>query len=171
MYRSVIDVVKDWIDPSSQPHSKCHRPLTHTEASVSSDVTWLVRVGKWLPGSWSEADIADKAVKSDNATVDFRPWHRQIQLILPCSDATIGRMERLATRRWRHNVCRSFFAYIKATYGSHWRQTLMEGATVGDSSNVTRKRSRPSFSKPLKRQKGGWREKREKGWREKREQT
>jgi hypothetical protein len=80
--RSVIDSVTHatTLDP---PRVKSRLNPSVEDMSLPSfqDVIWLPSVEKWLPGTWADATISDKAVKSDNAPVDFRPWHRRIQLI------------------------------------------------------------------------------------------
>ena len=125
MCRAVIDSVID---------SKIHSPAPSKRSSVSvertahppsrtssQDVIWLPSVSRWLPGSWADIEIADKAVKSDNAPVDFRPWHRRIQSLFPCTLDTLCILERVSVRRWRANVCRSFCAYLSSAYGDRWR--------------------------------------------------
>ena len=141
LFRSVLDHVTDVMhesSPSPKRIASCASVAPIADCGVSTDV-WLPHIGRWLPGSWSEAVIASKAVKSDNAPIDYKPWRRRIQLVFPCSDDTILVLERFATRLWRRNVCRSFFAYIRHTYGDSWR---------GDMSLSSHKRPAVSSSRP-----------------------
>ena len=121
---------------------------TSDDLAVSTDV-WLPHIGRWLPGTWSEAVIASKAVKSDNAPIDYKPWRRRIQLVFPCSDGALSVLERLATRRWRRKVCRSFFDYIRHIYGDSWRDLAFPSTkrpAVSDSRpNISKRRKRFSY--------------------------
>ncbi|KAI2511897.1 hypothetical protein MHU86_2413 [Fragilaria crotonensis] len=127
MFRSVIDYVSGSSCIQSPPAKRRLKLSISSDSSheMVEDVVWVESVGKWLPGSWADAEISDKAVKSDNAPIDFRPWNRRIQLLFPCSIDTIGILERFAMRRWRFNVCRSLFQYLKAHYGSTWRTNAL----------------------------------------------
>ena len=122
MCRSVIDCVIGEND-QEPPRQKAKVEGKTDDSFISSaqDVVWLPLINRWLPGSWADADIADKAVKSDNAPVDFKPWQRRIQLVLPCPTTNLGFIERIAMRKWRSNICRSLFRYLKATYGDRWQ--------------------------------------------------
>ena len=149
MCRAVIDFVTK--STSMEPPTVKHKPrISVGDISLPSlnDVIWLPLLGRWLPpGSWADAEIADKAVKSDNAPVDFRPWHRRIQLVMPCTFESIAIIERLATRRWRFMVISSLFRYLSITYGSDWFQTLIRGVSkkrIGDPHLAPGKRSRYS---------------------------
>lgn len=131
MCRSVIDSVTK--TTLTEPPKRKHKTGSSDDFGAmtsTKDVFWLSGVGRWLPGSWADADISDKAVKSDNAPVDFRPWHRRIQLIMPCTVDTISVWERLATRKWRSNVCRSLFRYLSETYGPRWPQEGKGGLAI-----------------------------------------
>jgi hypothetical protein len=92
--------------------------------SVVADVLFLPDLMKWLPGSWADAPIASKAVKSDDARVNFSPWHRRISLVLPCSSATIEMLERFCMRLWCRKVTTSFRLYLVTTYGLSWARRL-----------------------------------------------
>ena len=48
----------------------------------------------------------------------------RISIIFPCCLATFARLTRFGMRRWRHNVIRSFFAYLRWQYGNNWAQSL-----------------------------------------------
>ena len=149
LYRSVLDHVTDHILPALPPLSKraLISKLDHdlSASPVSTDV-WITSIGRWLPGAWSDAVIASKAVKSDNSPIDYKPWRRRIQLVLPCTDASIAVIERFATRRWRRNVVRSFFDYIRHQYGDSWAQnfSVSKRPEVSDSSpHQSKRRKRP----------------------------
>ena len=123
----------DSVTESVQEPPKIRARLTISDEDTSSfsssrDVLWMAAIKRWLPGSWADAQIADKAVKSDDSPVDFRPWHRRIQLVFPCPTSTLGVFERLGMRRWRSNACRSLFAYIAGEYGIDWRSDFNSGS-------------------------------------------
>ena len=88
----------------------------------TDDAVWLPAIGKWLPGSWADAPISDKAVKSDNAAVDFRPWHQRIKLVLPCPAGTLESMEVFGIQLWRRRIRASFVSYLRCRYGDQWTQ-------------------------------------------------
>jgi hypothetical protein len=94
--------------------------LTSIAASVPGDRVYLEGIQKWLPGNWADGHIADRAVKADNARIDFSPWHRRISLVLPCSDLSIERCEKFNLRCWRRALFKSFVAYLIDTYGANW---------------------------------------------------
>jgi hypothetical protein len=64
--------------------------------------------------------ISDRAVKADDAQVDFRPWHLRISLVLPCTLGTLEVLARFVMRRWRSNVVKSFVRYLEWRYGPMW---------------------------------------------------
>jgi hypothetical protein len=87
--------------------------------------TWLPTLGLWLPGSWADAVIASKAVKADNADVDFRPWNLRVTLAFPVITAAALRgFELLCLLRWRQSLSRSFFTFLRAVYGRGWGDRL-----------------------------------------------
>jgi hypothetical protein len=82
MCRAVIDAVtKSPKTKQSKQKQKTGVIIDDRAMSSTKDVVWLSKIGQWLPGTWADADVSEKAVKSGNAPVDFRPWHRRIQLI------------------------------------------------------------------------------------------
>ena len=86
---------------------------------------WIQPLGLWLSGDWAKADIAEKAVKADNAEINRRPWNLRISLVFPqVSPKAIQGFERLCLRRWRFSLSRSFFTYLRSVYGSTWIQLL-----------------------------------------------
>ena len=124
LFRSVVDCLTASSN-SDPPRVKLRNDhFTTTGSNSSLDAVWLPAVKRWLPGSWADATISDKAVKSDDCPVDFRPWQRRIQLIFPCHTDTLGVLERWSMRAWRRNVCRSLFAYLASTYGPRWRTSF-----------------------------------------------
>lgn len=113
MFRSVIDLVLHRLCPQSPDQSKRSRIRSQSPAGESAepDGVWQENVNCWLPGSWTEAQIADIAVKSDDAEVDFAPCHRRISVVFPCSTRHLRTIESLLTpRRWQSNVVMSFFS-------------------------------------------------------------
>ena len=156
LFRSVIDSVLGDISYDA-PRRSPALTATPIPNGASRDVIWLSKVGRWLPGSWADAYISDKAVKSDNAPIDFRPWNRRIQLVLPCLINTIQTFERFASRRWRFNVCRSLFAYLRYTHGLEWIHALCRQTKRAFSDPLTgnRKRRRGAADSPRKSLVGG----------------
>ena len=130
-----------------RPPTDASRPRIEALEGAATDYTqrdpaiWLPTMGKWLPGSWTEATIASKAVKADNADVDFRPWNLRISLVFPTADSRVLRcFELLALRRWRHLVSRSFFGYLRKQYGVRWAKRLMEARRKRSPGTGSRKR-------------------------------
>ena len=105
---------------------------------------WLSR---WLPGTWTDTEIADRAVKSDNACIDFFPWNQRISLVLPWTTPQIIRiMEDQSFIRWFRALTRSLCQYLRSIYGSEWMARLAkERRLLGighDGSNGSRKRQK-----------------------------
>ena len=143
--RAVIEfLTENGVTEPPLRRGKTNRSEVANDSSYQ-DVEWLPSIKRWLPGGWADAHIADKAVKSDDSPVDFRPWHRRIQLIFPCRISTLGVFERLCMRRWRSNACNSLFLYLSRTYGSSWRDRFCRGGkrTLRDVSSTVDKRARP----------------------------
>jgi hypothetical protein len=88
--------------------------------SLPGQGAWLLSLQRWLPDRWPDSAIADKAVKADDAAVNVDPWFRRISLVLPCSRPTFDCLTRLAMRRWRFNLIRSFFVYLAKQHGHNW---------------------------------------------------
>ena len=148
MFRSVIDaIVARFAVESPNVTPAVEVPATAFKRSKQCDSTWLPLINKWLPGSWSDSYIADKAVKSDDAPVDFKPWNRRIQLVLPCPVSVIHSLERFSARLWRANVCRSLCRYIRATYGEQWHLLSPSKRRIHSAESLSSsKRSRRSLS-------------------------
>ena len=126
--RAIMDQVFESVAPT-QGEGRSTRQRRTESAVVSKsmrDITWLADVKRWLPGTWAEGEIADKAVKSDDASVNMLPWHRRITLLFPCNTATLMGMTMFLMRRWRRNIFRSFFAYLSREYGREWPSRLTE---------------------------------------------
>lgn len=106
MFRVVLDAALATMMPESQLRAGSRaRVTTLTElalevgvAPLPLDRAWLPRLQRWLPGSWSDTAISDKAVKSDNAAVELHPWHQRIVLLFPCPSAVLVTMEEVALR-------------------------------------------------------------------------
>lgn len=120
--RSVMDEVLDVSAPAVQPGSRSRLRLDMALVCDKrrGDGEWLASLNRWLPGSWAVTEIADKAVKSDDAEVNLFPWHQRISLLFPCSRTTFVRLTHFTMRRWRKNVITSFFMYLKVRYGKDW---------------------------------------------------
>ena len=131
LLRVVIDQVLDSASDEGRRDRPTQRPRLHgpspavaQAAPCAPDREFLPGLQCWLPGSWADAKIAARAVKSDNASVDFSPWHRRISLVLPCDSTTIIRFEALALKWWRRRLARSFRLYLGRTYGSEWQRLV-----------------------------------------------
>lgn len=131
LFRAVIDFVLVAQCISSPAPAKSQRLLDSSAPVVPMDGVWLPSIGAWLSGAWADVDIANKAVKADDALVDTRPWHKRVSLVLPCQPRTLGVLERLCMRRWRHLVITSFFTYLRRVYGDNWVSLLRPGAPNG----------------------------------------
>jgi hypothetical protein len=116
---SVEDTSVDSTDVMPQD-GPCHLMLVNSV--TPPDEVFLASIQKWLPGSWADAPIASKAVKADNARIDFSPWNRRITLVLPCSSLDIERIEEFAMRIWRRRLVASFRQYLVGRYGPNWQQ-------------------------------------------------
>jgi hypothetical protein len=126
LLRVILDQVLDSLNLAIQPHpAQRPRLLLSSDSALlafkSVDQEFLPGLNRWLPGSWSDAPIAERAVKADNAAVDFSPWHRRISLVLPCNSLTLIRLEEFALRWWRRRTARSFRLYLSTTYGDKWQ--------------------------------------------------
>lgn len=140
MCRVVIDAILDEMRMSEEgvvpKILKTGHDLSMLKKTRTSrdDAVWLTAIGKWLPGAWADAPISDRAVKSDNAAVDFTPWHKRIQLVLPCCPAgTIESIETFGIRVWRRRIFASFLSYLRTTYGVCWSQTASLSALQAQS--------------------------------------
>ena len=149
VFRSVMDlIISRFVTPRVEPSEK--RARTHSTATRVSlpDGVWLPDIGRWLSGSWADVDISTKAVKSDDAEVEFGPWHRRVTLLFPCSDSHLGVIERLMMSKWRSNVIRSLFQFMTTTYGPTWFALLMNV----EGTEVSAKRKRGSLGTSIKKQ-------------------
>jgi len=137
LVRAVVEVVLEVLIPLSSSKMSKRNKFIPEESVVCEDRSWLPTLGKWLPGSWADTEISDRAVKSDGACVDFHTWNQRILLVIPCTVAdplpAIQSIEQLAMRYWRRTLIRSFFAYLEHEYGTDWKNRVVS----------TRKRSGP----------------------------
>ena len=129
LFRVVLDIVLGGLAPAVQERGGPRQKLALlTDLSVDPlplDAEWLPGLGRWLPGSWTDTAIANKAVKSDNADIDFYPWNQRIMLVLPkCIMPRIASFENLAMRRWCRALTMSFIRYLVREHGSNWSERL-----------------------------------------------
>lgn len=137
MMRAVMDEIVAQLTPAERPEKRIkvsHSPLESSPVT-DADRHWLPTLEKWLPGSWADLPISDRAVKSDDATINFLPWHSRIQMVLPwCRYRLITFFEQLGLRRWKRNITRSLRTYMSETYGAQWLTKLIkvrQGARSG----------------------------------------
>jgi hypothetical protein len=135
MFRVVLEAAMSTFRPEVQEREGGrHKGAEQTSAMVPPlplDASWLPQLKFWLPGSWTNIQISDKAVKSDNAVVDFRPWNQRIMLVLPCLPATIISFEDFALRVWKRRLTASFLHYLTLQYGVHWERSVRTGLVDG----------------------------------------
>ena len=117
---------------------------THEEGdhTATIDAFWIQSIGKWLPGTWAEAPIADRAVKSDDAIVDFSPWWNRIRMVLPCPLKNLVSFEELGMHFWRRSLRQSFVRYLTGRYGHNWLEECTRRSEVGDLAEPSAKRRR-----------------------------
>lgn len=126
--RVVVDAVLNLLRPESQPKAGPRRRLMEMPSveALALDLVWLPSLSKWLPGSWANIAISDKAVKSDDATIERFPWNQRISLVLPLATAIgINGMECLGLHWWKMKLFGSFVRYLGDRYGPHWRQDVV----------------------------------------------
>jgi hypothetical protein len=84
-----------------------------------------------LLADWvNQSLIASKAVKNDNAAVDFAIWSQPINLVLPCYVSKLQILQWFAIRRWRYNLVHWFCGYLQKC-GSTLRRGIAFGASEG----------------------------------------
>ena len=141
---------------------------THEEGdhTATIDAFWVQSIGKWLPGTWADAPIADRAVKSDDAIVDFSPWWNRIRLVLPCPLKNLVSFEELGMHYWRRSLRHSFVRYLTGRYGHNWLEESTRRREVGDLAEPSAMRRRRVVSLNethtkegggVRRKNGGWR--------------
>jgi hypothetical protein len=129
MFRVALDSALANMMPASQPGAGGRARMTRLEdlsseigvAPLPLDRAWLPQLQRWLPGSWAETAISDKAVKADNAAVEFHPWHQRIMLLFPVVPGVLVSFEEFALRRWRRALTGSFRDYLTLSHGVEWR--------------------------------------------------
>ena len=132
LHRAVIDFVLDGFGKEIARPTKSRKLIDDSTIDSPVNGIWLAPLNAWLLGSWVEVAIADKAVKSNDAEVDTRPWRKRISLVLPCRLYTLATIERFAMRCWRRSVITSFFSYLRHEYGPDWWSNLAPiGSTLG----------------------------------------
>lgn len=126
IFRVLVDAVLESIRPAVQERGGSRLAVARSEATVAAlplDTEWLESLGCWLPGSWADINISDRAVKDDSAEVVQLLWNQRISLALPwATGAGIRGMEKLGLKRWQFQLIRSFLVYLRSTYGHDWRQ-------------------------------------------------
>ena len=94
---SILSFALDSVFPSVQEGKLLLSPVPSTNNSVSEplapsntspDGDYLPALGRFLPATWCEAvDVSVKAVKADDANVQYAMWNLRIQLLWPnCLD-------------------------------------------------------------------------------------
>ncbi len=118
----LLRVVMDQVLAADSPNTTGRetRVCLRTPLASLVDKSWLPDLNRWLPGSWAEGAIADKAVKDDGALINVLPWHRRITLLFPCRESNLAGVTMLPMRRWRRNIIRSFFRYLSRRCGRLW---------------------------------------------------
>lgn len=132
VFRVIIDATLRVIRSSQAgEYARSSRPklAIKTALPLPLDAEWLADLHMWLPGSWANILIADKAVKSDDAAVEQFPWNQRVLLIFPeATIAAIRGVERLCLRVWFRRLSKSFFEYLVAEYGASWRRDVQRYA-------------------------------------------
>ena len=96
-----------------------------TVVDESVDHHWLPDLGKWMPGSWADTEIADRAVKADGASIDFCPWNQRITLVLPrVNSHLIQCLEKICHARWCRLLTKSFMSFLISRHGPQWAERL-----------------------------------------------
>jgi hypothetical protein len=78
--QTVIDSVRDLLPPSKLSAVWRILPPITPGGDVEPDGVWLSSVKAWFPGSWTDAVIADRAMKSDDVLMDTGPLNKRITL-------------------------------------------------------------------------------------------
>jgi hypothetical protein len=126
MLRVVVDsVFRELSAPPCQPEVLVS--LVPLLSVATPDGVFLAELNRWLPGSWAEAEISDRAVKADNAQIDYLLWHLRITLVFPSARGMLAAFESRSLRLWHWALYRSFLAYLSGTYGSDWATALVDG--------------------------------------------
>lgn len=156
LHRAVMDFVLEKLVCGDPRPVKCRKLIADSVSDSPVDGVWLTGLKSWLPGSWVDVAIADKAVKSDDALVDTRPWNKRISLVLPCKASTIGVLERFAMRRWRWSLITSFFEYLAREHGPMWLSKLMPPRHISSAEHGPAGSKRPhGLAFPVSSSKGG----------------
>jgi hypothetical protein len=140
LLRVVADHVLDDLAVATRPYPTSVEPaggvskMNHAAGSVFHEDAVLLRCDRWLAGSWADVAIAGRAVKADNARIDFSPWNRRISLVFPrCSGALIEVFESFGLRWWRRSLTQSFLAHLRHSYGADWAERARRGRNLTSS--------------------------------------
>ena len=115
--------------PLSPPTPKRGRWMPLSMEATHGGVlgTWLPTIRAFLPhAAWlDESLIGAQATKSDDAVTPFWLWDKRIQGIFPWVTArALDGFRLLALLWWRRSLFRSFLAYLRSRFGTHWQDLL-----------------------------------------------
>ena len=134
---AVMESILSGMESDGTAPAKRIKQLPTPSLGTCDDRVWLPSLGRWMPGSWSETAISDKAVKADCADIDFFPWNQRIRLVLPwITPRVIKIMERLCYTRWCRSLFSSFSRYLRARYGTNWPSKLGQLRRIRRSSRL-----------------------------------
>jgi hypothetical protein len=144
LFRAVMDAVLAQLNPVLAGRNlKRPKVMVPSGQMVTIDRHWLPTLARWIPGTWTDTPISDRAVKADNANIEFFPWHARIQSILPgVGVRDIATFERCLLRSWCLKLLRSFLAYLRVTYGANWVSCLAYARAKGSAPTPFPKRRR-----------------------------
>ena len=131
MLRAAMDAIFGQLSPVVQSAGKRIKLSNVTAIGVEDgfDRHWLNSLQTWLPWTWADTPIAVRAVKSDDAQIDFSPWRSRIQLALPWCREHLNPCLRNAGCA-AGVLRRSFTAYLMVTYGRNWRVRMLTARRV-----------------------------------------
>ena len=138
VFRVIIDAVLLVVRPMEQHRPKTQNKLVARNSNPPKiDAEWIVDLGLWLPGSWANSTISDKAVKSDDAAIEHYPWNQRVLLAFPAANTPIIKcLEDLCLRQWFCRLVRSFLGYLVAQYGSRWKADVQTYARLQGSTTA-----------------------------------
>lgn len=145
LFRIAIDAVLTNL-AEDDPTTRSQRPRLLESSPVAGSIieldrTWLSSLNVWLPGEWANIAIADRAVKSDLAEVNFAPWNRRISLVMVSTPQSIAAFESFGLRYWRRTLMRSFLSYLHRRYGGRWADHLVHRRAIGSITGGKRRRT------------------------------
>ena len=150
LFQVVVDAALRAIRPQQRSATNTKSAVeVETTSPLPIDAEWIADLGLWLPGSWANTEIADKAVKSDDAEVEQYPWNQRILLAFPRSNTSAIRVfEGFGLKVWFRNLTASLFSYLSTEYGAGWRHDVQLYARY-----LRWERAGKSISKPLGKRK------------------